>query len=147
MVLVTSRPEYEGALTRAHGAQTIALAPLGYSDTAALIAELLGADPSVGGLAAIIAERAAGNPFFAEEMVRELAQRGVLTGERGGYVCRADVAEVERAGHGAGRHRGAHRPADHPGQADVERGVGDRRPLRARSCSPRWASMRCSTSC
>ena len=94
MVLITSRPEYEGALTRAHGAQTIALAPLGYSDTAALIAELLGADPSVGGLAAIIAERAAGNPFFAEEMVRELAQRGVLTGERGGYVCRADVAEV-----------------------------------------------------
>ena len=53
-----------------------------------------GRDPSVGELAAIIAERAAGNPFFAEEMVRELAQRGVLAGERGGYVCRADVAEV-----------------------------------------------------
>ena len=51
-------------------------------------------DPSVGELAAVIAERAAGNPFFAEEMVRELAQRGVLAGERGGYVCRADVAEV-----------------------------------------------------
>ena len=77
-----------------HGAQTIALAPLGDSDTAALIGELLGSDPSVGELAAIIAERAAGNPFFAEEMVRELAQRGVLAGERGGYVCRADVAEV-----------------------------------------------------
>jgi predicted ATPase len=27
-------------------------------------------------------------------MVRELAQRGVLTGERGGYVCRVDVADV-----------------------------------------------------
>ena len=62
-----------GALTRAHGAQTIALAPLGDSDTAALLGELLGSDPSVGELAAIIAERAAGNPFFAEEMVRELA--------------------------------------------------------------------------
>ena len=83
-----------GALTRVHGAQTIALAPLGDSDTAALLGELLGSDPSVGELAAIIAERAAGNPFFAEEMVRELAQRGVLAGERGGYVCRADVAEV-----------------------------------------------------
>ena len=94
IVLITARPEYQGALTRAHGAQTIALAPLGDADTTALIAELLGADPSVGGLAAIIAERAAGNPFFAEEMVRELAQRGVLTGERGGYVCRADVAEL-----------------------------------------------------
>src|SRR5882757_5751418 len=94
MVLITSRPEYEGALTRVHGAQTIALAPLGHSDTTALLAELLGSDPSVEELAAIIAERAAGNPFFAEEMVRELVQRGVLAGERGGYVCRVDVAEV-----------------------------------------------------
>ena len=93
-VLITSRPEYEGALTRVHGAQTIALAALADSDTAALLGELLGSDPSVDELAAIIAERAAGNPFFAEEMVRELAQRGVLAGERGGYVCRADVTEV-----------------------------------------------------
>ena len=77
MVLITSRPEYEGALTRVHGAQTIALAPLDDSDTAALLGELLGSDPSVGELAAIIADRAAGNPFFAEEMVRELvAARG-----------------------------------------------------------------------
>ena len=94
MVLITARPEYEGALTRVRDAQTIALAPLGDSDTAALIGELLGSHPSVGELAAIIAERAAGNPFFAEEMVRELAQRGVLTGEHGDYVCRADVAEL-----------------------------------------------------
>jgi class 3 adenylate cyclase len=94
MVLITSRPEYQGALTRVHDAQTIALAPLGDSDTTALLGELLGLDPSVGDLAAIVAERAAGNPFFAEEMVRELAQRGVLAGERGGYVCRADVAEL-----------------------------------------------------
>jgi class 3 adenylate cyclase/tetratricopeptide (TPR) repeat protein len=94
MVLITSRPEHAGALTRVHGAQTIALAPLGDSDTAALLGELLGPDPSVAELAAIIADRAAGNPFFAEEMVRELVQRGVLAGERGGYVCRADVAEL-----------------------------------------------------
>jgi class 3 adenylate cyclase len=94
MVLITARPEYEGALMRVPGAQTIALAPLGDSDTTALLGELLGSDPSVGELAAIIAERAAGNPFFAEEMVRELVQRGVLAGEHGDYVCRVDVAEV-----------------------------------------------------
>jgi class 3 adenylate cyclase len=94
MVLITSRPEYQGALRRVDGAQTIALAPLGNADTAALIGELLGSDPSVGELATIIAERAAGNPFFAEEMVRELAQRGVLAGERGGYVRQVDIAEV-----------------------------------------------------
>jgi class 3 adenylate cyclase len=94
MVLITSRPEYEGALTRVPGAQTIALAPLGDSDTTAMLGELLGSDPSVGELAAIIAERAAGNPFFAEEMVRELAQRGVLAGDHGKYVCRVDVTEL-----------------------------------------------------
>jgi class 3 adenylate cyclase len=94
MVLITFRPEYNGALARVHGAHTIALAPLNDSDTAALLGELLGSDLSIGELAAIIRERAAGNPFFAEEMVRELAQRGVLAGVRGGYVCRADVADV-----------------------------------------------------
>jgi class 3 adenylate cyclase len=94
MVLITSRPEYEGALTRAHGAQTIALAPLGDSDTMTVLGELLGSDPSVGDLAAIIAERAAGNPFFAEEMVRELVQRGVLAGDRGNYLCHTDAADV-----------------------------------------------------
>ena len=41
-----------------------------------------------------IAERAAGNPFFAEEIVRELAERGVLRGKPGAYMSTADVAEV-----------------------------------------------------
>jgi predicted ATPase len=48
LVLITYRPEYEGALTRIHGAQTLALAPLSVSETAALVSELLGPDPSVG---------------------------------------------------------------------------------------------------
>ena len=94
MVLITSRPEYIGDLTRVRGVQTISLAPLNDSDTTTLLGELLGSDPSVSELAVVIAERAAGNPFFAEEMVRELVQRGVLTGEHGGYVCEADVADV-----------------------------------------------------
>jgi predicted ATPase len=85
LVLVTYRPEYEGALTRVHGTQTIALAPLSDSETAALVADLLGPDRSVGGLGDAIAERAAGNPFFAEEIVRELAQRGVLEGRPSAY--------------------------------------------------------------
>jgi class 3 adenylate cyclase len=94
LVLVTYRPEYRGALTRVPGAQSIALAPLSDSDTAALVTELLGPDPSVGGLATVIAERVAGNPFFAEEMVRDLAERGVLRGNRSAYVSTVDAAEV-----------------------------------------------------
>jgi class 3 adenylate cyclase len=94
LVLITYRPEYRGALSRVPGAQSIALAPLTDPETATLVAELLGPDPSVGELGQMIAERAAGNPFFAEEMVRELAERGVLRGQRGTYMSTDDVAEV-----------------------------------------------------
>ena len=94
LFLITYRPEYEGALTRVHGAQTIALAPLRDLETAALIGELLGPGPSVVGLGQTIADRAGGNPFFAEEIVRELAERGVLQGQPGAYVSKADKAEV-----------------------------------------------------
>jgi class 3 adenylate cyclase len=94
LMLVTYRPEYEGALTRVHGAQTIALGPLSDPETAALVSEALGPDPSVGELGHKIAERAAGNPFFAEEIVRELAQRGVLQGQPKAYTSTAEAADV-----------------------------------------------------
>jgi hypothetical protein len=45
-------------------------------------------------LATVIAERVAGNPFFAEEIVRELAERGMLRGNRSAYVSTVDAAEV-----------------------------------------------------
>ena len=51
MVLITYRPEYRGVLSRVDGAQTIVLAPLNDSETAALVSQLLGPDPSVSGLA------------------------------------------------------------------------------------------------
>src|SRR6516162_5111059 len=94
LVLATYRPEYEGALTRIHGAQTIALGPLSDPETAALVSGLLGSDPSVGGIMTMVTEKAAGNPFFAEEMVRDLAERGVLRGQPGAYMSAAEVSEV-----------------------------------------------------
>jgi class 3 adenylate cyclase/RecA/RadA recombinase len=94
MVLITYRPEYRGALAKVSHAQTISLAPLSDSETAALLDELLGADSSVAGIKALVAERAGGNPFFAQEMVRELAERAVLEGDRGGFTCGTDPAEV-----------------------------------------------------
>jgi hypothetical protein len=94
LALITYRPEYHGALQHVAGAQTIALAPLSDAETATLVAELLGSDPSVGEIGAVIAGRAAGNPYFAEEITRELAERGVLVGQRGSYVCGTDLGEV-----------------------------------------------------
>ncbi|MCV7277232.1 AAA family ATPase [Mycolicibacter arupensis] len=94
MALITYRPEYRGALTQLPSTQRIVLAPLDDSDITSLMGQLLGPHPSVTELAAIIAGRAAGNPFFAEEMVRELAQRGTLTGEHGRYLCHSAATDV-----------------------------------------------------
>ncbi len=94
LVVITYRPEYDGALARAPRSQTIALEPLDDRHIAALMSELLGPDRSVADLVDVIAHRAAGNPFFAQEIVRDLVERGVLVGERGGYACRSEVGEV-----------------------------------------------------
>ena len=94
LVMITYRPEYRGALTRVANVRAITVAPLTDSETAALVSELLGPDSSVGELGQTIAESAAGNPFYAEEIVRDLAERGVLRGNRSAYASTADVADV-----------------------------------------------------
>ena len=94
LALLTYRPEYRGVLARTPDSRTVVLAPLDVSDISLLTTKLLGKDPSVAGLSVQVAERSAGNPFFAEEMVRDLAERHVLSGKPGDYVCGADSAEV-----------------------------------------------------
>jgi adenylate cyclase len=94
LVLITYRPEYHGALDRLPNAHRIALAPLDDSASAALATEFLGCDPSVALLVAQVAERAGGNPFFVEEIVRDLAERGVIEGEPGAYVRWQDSDEL-----------------------------------------------------
>jgi adenylate cyclase len=94
IMLITYRPEYRGTLTTIPGAQTLSLRPLNNEQSEALVDELLGNDGSVQGLARVVAERASGNPFFAEEIVRDLAERGAVRGARGSYLLRGDVADV-----------------------------------------------------
>jgi class 3 adenylate cyclase len=94
LMLLTYRPEYRGLLTQLTGAQTVALAPLTDSESAALITALLGPHSTVSAIGQTIAARAAGNPFFAEEIIRELAERGVLNGKPGAYVSTTEPTEV-----------------------------------------------------
>jgi class 3 adenylate cyclase/tetratricopeptide (TPR) repeat protein len=94
LVLITYRPEYSGALAHAPRSQTITLEPLDEAQMLELGAELLGEDRSVVELSELIVERAAGNPFFAEEIVRDLSERDVLVGGRGCYLCADPVGEV-----------------------------------------------------
>ena len=94
LVLLTYRPDYDGVLRHVPGAQSVDLARLSDGETSALATNLLGRDPSVSEIAEVITAHAAGNPFFAEEMVRELAESGVLVGTRGAYTCATGVDEV-----------------------------------------------------
>jgi adenylate cyclase len=85
LLVVNYRPEYEPAWAGAPSYRGISLAPLGPADTREMLRDIAGEDPSLDGLEEPIHERAAGNPFFVEEIVRELAETGRLQGERGGY--------------------------------------------------------------
>jgi class 3 adenylate cyclase/tetratricopeptide (TPR) repeat protein len=71
--LLERRPGWGGGR---RGATSIFLEPLNAQETHRLIASLLPSGESDTDLAPIVAERAGGNPFFVEEMVRLLAEEG-----------------------------------------------------------------------
>lgn len=85
LVLVNYRPEHTPAWSLSPAFETIGLQPLSRADTAKLLRDLAGSDPSLDGIDEPIHERTGGNPFFIEEVIRELAESGYLDGERGAY--------------------------------------------------------------
>ena len=95
----------------------IALAPLGAEAIEQLLADLLGSDPSLDGLAELIRERTQGNPFFIEELVQALVEAGSLEGERGAYR----LVRAGGGGGGAGQRAGRPRRADRPARASGRR--------------------------
>ncbi|MFN8640180.1 MAG: adenylate/guanylate cyclase domain-containing protein [Candidatus Binatia bacterium] len=85
LLVLDYRPQYDAQWLRAAGARIVSLAPLPAADIGALLDELLGVDPTLAPLRARLLARAGGNPFFAEELVRESVQSGVLAGVRGAH--------------------------------------------------------------
>jgi len=79
------RPEYSPPWRRSESYREISLEPLARADTRVLLRDLAGEDPSLDGLDEPIHARTLGNPFFIEEIVRELAETGYLEGERGAH--------------------------------------------------------------
>jgi class 3 adenylate cyclase/tetratricopeptide (TPR) repeat protein len=85
LALVNFRPEYSPPWAGSAAYTEISLGPLERQDTRELLRDLAGEDPSLDGLDEPIHERTQGNPFFIEEIVRELAESGHLQGSRGAY--------------------------------------------------------------
>jgi class 3 adenylate cyclase/tetratricopeptide (TPR) repeat protein len=94
LAVVNFRPEYSPEWIDAPVYRGIALQPLGQTDTRELLRDLAGEDPSLDGLEEPIHTRTAGNPFFVEEIVRELVEAGHFEGERGAYRLLRPVEEA-----------------------------------------------------
>ncbi|MGE2834639.1 adenylate/guanylate cyclase domain-containing protein [Mycobacterium sp. SMC-4] len=93
LLLVTHRPEYTGILRRV-AAEIVVLQPLPELSAVALATELLGDHPSVRRVADRVVRTAGGNPFFITEMVRDLAERGVVAGPRGNYRSSGNSVDI-----------------------------------------------------
>jgi class 3 adenylate cyclase len=91
LVVLNFRPEYHATWMSRSYYRQIALAPLRAVAIEEMLTDLLGSDPSLHGLSALVAERTGGNPFFIEELVRSLVESGSLDGERGSYRLAAPV--------------------------------------------------------
>ena len=76
------------------GAHSIRLEPLDEHEIAALVAQILegGAPPA---LLPWVVERTTGNPFFVEELLRALRERGTLVPRQGGWALEPGWADEE----------------------------------------------------
>jgi class 3 adenylate cyclase/tetratricopeptide (TPR) repeat protein len=95
VVAATYRPEYDADWMQGAGFETVRLEPLGPADMRHLLEDHLGTAPSLAGAIGAIAARAGGNPFFAEEMVRELVESGGVAGVPGRYEAASPDVEIE----------------------------------------------------
>jgi class 3 adenylate cyclase/tetratricopeptide (TPR) repeat protein len=94
LIVVNFRPEYRAAWMQSPSFLRLPLAPLGEEAVRELLADLLGGDASINGLAAIVHHRAGGNPFFVEEVVQSLLETGALQGSRGAYRLMQPLSEL-----------------------------------------------------
>jgi tetratricopeptide (TPR) repeat protein len=74
--------------------QQIPLRPLGHAESESLLASLLGGDASLAPVRERILDRADGNPFFTEELVKALTDAGALAGAPGNYRLVGPVSDV-----------------------------------------------------
>src|SRR5262249_12402691 len=94
MLLLNFRPGLIAPwMQRSHYRQ-INLTPLESREAGELLRDLLGEDPSLALLSRNLAERAQGNPFFIEELVYSLVERGDFEGDRGAYRLKGGIETI-----------------------------------------------------
>jgi class 3 adenylate cyclase/tetratricopeptide (TPR) repeat protein len=95
LLLVTYRPEYSDKWRNRPNYRQLRLDPLLGENLAEFLQALLGTDRSLSTLKSFLAERASGNPFFVEEIVRTLVDNGTLDGARGGFRLTSPFSSID----------------------------------------------------
>jgi class 3 adenylate cyclase/tetratricopeptide (TPR) repeat protein len=98
LLVVNFRPEFQhGWGNEAHYVQ-LRLDPLPPVHAEELLRLLLGEHAGLSRVKRLLAEQTQGNPFFLEESVRTLVERGALVGERGNYHPGRTIEIIEVPG-------------------------------------------------
>jgi class 3 adenylate cyclase/tetratricopeptide (TPR) repeat protein len=79
LVLLNYRPREQAGWESLRNFQSIQLRELSREDTESLVRALISDRSEFAGICQFVAQRAAGNPFFAEELVRSIVQGGALS--------------------------------------------------------------------
>ena len=95
LLIVTYRPDYSDKWRNRPNYRQLRLDPLLGPNLAEFLQALLGTDLSLSTLKSFLAERASGNPFFVEEIVRTLVDSGVLEGTRGSFRLASSFSSIE----------------------------------------------------
>jgi len=85
LMIVNFREEYSSPWMQRPYFRQIEVAPLGRDAIDTILNHSLGRDSSLSSLRQRIVERAGGNPFFAEELIRASVEQNVLSGSPGNY--------------------------------------------------------------
>jgi class 3 adenylate cyclase/tetratricopeptide (TPR) repeat protein len=94
LLLFNFRFDYVASwMQRTHYRQ-VNLSPLNRAEANDLLSDLLGKDSSLALISRHIAERAQGNPFFIEELVHSLVERGDFEGTRGAYRLAGGIGAI-----------------------------------------------------
>jgi predicted ATPase/class 3 adenylate cyclase len=95
LLLVNYRPEFRHTWGSKTYYRQLRIDPLPAASAHQLLDSLLGADPTVQPLKALLIQRTEGTPFFLEEGVRTLVETKVLLGERGAYRLLRSLDTIE----------------------------------------------------
>jgi class 3 adenylate cyclase/tetratricopeptide (TPR) repeat protein len=94
LLVVNFRPGFTAPLVQRSHYRQINMPPLPPAQAAILLQEHFGNDSSLALLSRNIIERAQGNPFFLEELINTLVERGDFEGERGAYRLKGGIDAI-----------------------------------------------------